>query len=236
MVSQIKRELEARLQRTLALSSVYNVLHWHGWRKLAPDKGHPRSDAAAQTERRKLPGTLAGIDREWAAMGPLTLMFQDEARLGRINDLRRCWAPHRLRPVCQAMLTHEYTCAYAAVDVVTGAMDSLILPYVNTGRMQVFVDEVAARHPGQRIVMVLDGAGWHRGQGLKLPSNLRLLSLPPYAPELNPVEHVWHELREKFFHDPIFDSLEALGSQLERELRDLEAIFLGCVPSFLGRG
>jgi transposase len=151
------------------------------------------------------------------------LMFQDEARFGRINDVRRCWAPHPLRPVCQAMLTHEYTYAYAAVDVITGAMDSLILPYVNTDCMQVFVDEVAARHPGRRIVMALDGAGWHRGQGLKLPVNLRLLSLPPYAPELNPVEHIWDELREKFFHNLVFDSLQALEDQLERGLRALES-------------
>jgi hypothetical protein len=172
---------------------------------------------------KKLPAALAAIDREWAGAGRLMLMFQDEARFGRINDVRRCWAPHRLRPVCQAMLTHEYTYAYAAVDVVTGAMDSLILPYVNTDCMQVFVDEVAARHPERRIVMVLDGAGWHRGQGLKLPANLRLLSLPPYAPELNPVEHVWDELREKFFHNLVFDSLEALENQLECGLRDLES-------------
>lgn len=53
VVPQIKRELEARLQRTLALSSVYNVLHRHGWRKLAPDKRHPQSDAAAQAEWKK---------------------------------------------------------------------------------------------------------------------------------------------------------------------------------------
>jgi hypothetical protein len=43
-------------------------------------------------------------------------MFQDEARFGRINDVRRCWAPKPMRPLCQAMLTHEYTYAYAAVD------------------------------------------------------------------------------------------------------------------------
>jgi transposase len=224
VVPQIKRELEARLERPLALSSVYNVLHRHGWRKLAPDKRHPQSDAAAQAEwKKKLPDTLAEIDREWAGTDRLKLMFQDEARFGRINDVRRCWAPQPLRPVCQAMLTHEYTYAYAAVDVVTGAMDSLILPYVNTDCMQVFVDEVAARHPARRIVMVLDGAGWHRGQGLKLPANLRLLTLPPYAPELNPVEHVWDELREKFFHNLVFDSLEALEDQLERGLRALES-------------
>jgi hypothetical protein len=181
-----------------------------------------RRGGAGRVEK-KLPAALAAIDREWAGAGRLMLMFQDEARFGRINDVRRCWAPHPLRPVCQAMLTHEYTYAYAAVDVVTGAMDSLILPYVNTDCMQVFVDEVAARHPERRIVMVLDGAGWHRGQGLKLPANLRLLSLPPYAPELNPVEHVWDELREKFFHNLVFDSLEALENQLECGLRDLES-------------
>ena len=88
-------------------------------------------------------------------------MFQDEARFGRITDVRRCWAPKPLRPVCQAMLTHEYTYAYAAVDVVSGEVDSLILPHVNTACMQVFLDEVAARHAEQHIVMALDGAGWH---------------------------------------------------------------------------
>ena len=65
-------------------------------------------------------------------------MFQDEARFGRINDVRRCWAPKPVRPLCRAMLTHEYTYAYAAVDVDTGELDSLILPSVNTECMQVF--------------------------------------------------------------------------------------------------
>ena len=149
-------------------------------------------------------------------------MFQDEARFGRINDVRRCWAPKPLRPVCQAMLTHEYTYAYAAVDVASGEMDSLILPHVNTACMQIFLDEVAARHGEQRIVMVLDGAGWHASGDLKVPRNMRLLPLPPYAPELNPVEHVWDELREKHFHNLVFDSLDALEDHLEASLLALE--------------
>lgn len=149
-------------------------------------------------------------------------MFQDEARFGRINDVRRCWAPRPLRPVCQAMLTHEYTYAYAAVDVASGEVDALILPHVNTACMQVFLDDVAARHPAQRIVMVLDGAGWHTGGQLKVPANIGLLPLPPYAPELNPVEHVWDELREKCFHNLVFDSLDALEDHLEASLLALE--------------
>ena len=172
----------------------------------------------------KLPDTLAAIDKDWtgAGAGPLKLMFQDEARFGRISDVRRCWAPYPLRPLCRAMLTHEYTYAYGAVDVVSGEFDSLILPHVNTPCMQLFLDEICRRHPDRRIVMVLDGAGWHASAALKAPANMRLLSLPPYAPELNPVEHIWDELREKHFHNLAFDSMDALENQLEAGLLALE--------------
>jgi transposase len=51
---------------------------------------------------------------------------------------------------------------------------------------------------------------------------MRLLPLPPYAPELNPVEHVWDELREKFFHSKVFNSLHALENQLIVALQHAE--------------
>lgn len=149
-------------------------------------------------------------------------MFQDEARFGRISDTRRCWCPKPFRPVCQAMVTQEYTYAYAAACVVTGALDSLILPHVNGACMQIFLDEVASRHPDHQVVMVLDGAGWHQSGALKLPANLQLLKLPPYSPELNPVEHLWDELREKSFHNRVFDSLDRLEDHLCDALHTLE--------------
>ncbi|RJP95669.1 MAG: hypothetical protein C4518_00880 [Desulfobacteraceae bacterium] len=89
--------------------------------------------------------------------------------------------------------------AYAAVSVVDGVFDTLILPHVNSDCMQIFLDEVSSRHPGDRIVMVLDGAGCHRAGTLMVPENMKLILLPPYAPELNQVEHLWDELREKCF-------------------------------------
>lgn len=101
-------------------------------------------------------------------------------------------------------------------------MDSLILPYVNGDCMQVFLDEISARYPGDRMIMVLDGAGWHRNESLTIPDNIRLLRLPPYSPELNPVEHIWDDLREKAFHNLVFDSLDALEDHLEEALRDME--------------
>ena len=57
---------------------------------------------------------------------------------------------------------------------------------------------------------------------MPIPDNIRLLSLPPYSPELNPVEHLWDELREKHFHNLAFDSLDALENQLVAALHALE--------------
>ena len=70
--------------------------------------------------------------------------------------------------------------------------------------------------------MVIDGAGWHRSGKLKAPANIFLLKLPPCAPELNPIEHVWDELREKSFHNRVFKSLDDLEDHLELALKTLE--------------
>lgn len=149
-------------------------------------------------------------------------MFQDEARFGRIVDLRRCWCPKPLRPVCRAIVSRQYTYAYAAVSIGDGQLDSLMLPHVNSECMQVFVDEIARRHAAERVVLVMDGAGWHRSGDVRWPANVRPMTLPPYSPELNPVEHLWDELREKHFHNRFFDSLGAVEKQLEGALRTLE--------------
>jgi len=69
--------------------STYNLLHRHGWRKPAPDKRNSKTDVAARIEWKKFPETVAEVSRQWEGNGPLRLMFQDEARFGRISDTRR---------------------------------------------------------------------------------------------------------------------------------------------------
>jgi transposase len=170
---------------------------------------------------KKLPDVIAEIGKAWPGEGPIRLMFMDEARFGRISDTRRCWCPKPIRPVYYAMVSQEYTYAYAAASV-DGNMDSLILPHVNGECMQIFLDEVATRHSNDRIIMVVDGAGWHKSGSLMIPNNLRLLSLPPYSPELNPVEHIWDDLREKEFHNKVFDSIDSLEDHLEKALHEME--------------
>jgi transposase len=149
-------------------------------------------------------------------------MFQDEARFGRISDCCYCWCKKPLRPVVKAMLSHQYVYAYAAVSPQDGKLDSLVLPEVNGQWMQVFLTEVAARYPDENIVMVVDGAGWHKSKVLTMPDNLKLIFLPPYSPELNPQEHLWDALREKYFHNKTFDTLDLLEDHLVSALQTME--------------
>jgi len=165
---------------------------------------------------------LAQIEKEWGIRGSVRLMFQDEARFGRISGSKRCWCPEPFRPVCPAIVCQEYTYAYGAVSVPSGQFDSLILPQTDTLCMQIFLDEISSRYPKDRIVMIVDGAGWHKSNSLAIPKNMKLLFLPSYSPNLNPVENIWEELREKGFDNKVFASMDSLENQLVYELKRLE--------------
>ena len=168
---------------------------------------------------KKPPATVEAGQR---AGRPLRLMFQDEARFGRINDPRRCWSPLGVRPQVGVRIVREYTYAFAALSPHDATLDGLVLPEVNALTLSMFLAEVARRHPQDDILMVLDGAGWHRAYDLRIPENIRLLPLPPYSPELNPVEHLWEEIREKWFPNLVSDSLTGVEDRLVEALGALE--------------
>lgn len=149
-------------------------------------------------------------------------MFQDEARFGRMNDPRRCWAPAPLRPLVKVALVREYSYAYAAVTPEDGALDWMVAPKMDRITMQSFLRHVSQKHPDEYIVMVIDGAPSHRAKQLYVPPNMALIRLPPYSPELNPVERLWEELREKEFANRVFNSLGAAMAQAVRGLKRLE--------------
>jgi transposase len=149
-------------------------------------------------------------------------MFEDEARFGRMIEPRRAWTPPGLRPLVATRIEREYGYAYAAVSPHDGALASLVLPEVNAEFMSLFLAEVAGRYRNEFILMVLDGAGWHRANDLVVPANMRLEPLPARSPELNPAEHLWEELREKWLGNRLFTSQEAVERQVTRALAVLE--------------
>jgi transposase len=73
------------------------------------------------------------------------------------------------------------------------------------------------------MFMFLDRASWHNAKALEIPENVALGFLPPYSPELNPQEQVWDELREKFFCNRAFKSLDAVIDNAVKGLQFLES-------------
>jgi putative transposase len=135
-------------------------------------------------------------------------MAQDEGCFGRISRAKRCWAPPGMRPRVPAQVVREYTYVYTAVAPALGQMVSLILPEASTAMMNLFLEQVSQVFSTHFIVMQVDQAGWHRATDLVVPENIRLIPQPAYSPELNPVEHIWDELREKYFHNRNCSSLD----------------------------
>ena len=98
---------------------------------------------------------------------------------------------------------------FGAVCPARGTAAGLVLPFVNTAAMNAHLAEIARTvAPGAHALLILDGAGWHGSNALVVPDNLSLLTLPPYSPDLNPVENVWAYLRANKLAISVFESYD----------------------------
>ena len=116
---------------------------------------------------------------------------KDEARIDQKNSLARVWGQTGSRPVAPKDLGFASAYVFGAVCPSEGKAAALIMPICNTAAMNHHLSEISSQVAADaHAVVILDRAGWHRSQGLVVPGNITLLELPPYSPELNPVERV----------------------------------------------
>jgi len=151
------------------------------------------------------------------------LMFWDEAGFGRINKPKYCWCRKGIRPSVPCHHIREYRYAYGAVEPLIGDSCFLIMPYCNTVCMNLFLEQLSASYPDDYIVLICDGAAWHKSGTLKVFRNIELMFIPPYTPEMNPVEQIWKELRARGFHNEIFQTLGKVVDRLCDTICNLSA-------------
>jgi len=149
----------------------------------------------------------------------LRVMFQDEARFGRINDPKRCWCRPGVRPEVGKQIVREYIYAYGAFSPNDGAADFLVLPYMDAENMNIFLLELSTRYLNEFILLICDKAPCHRSGELVIPDNIKLLYLPAYCPQLNPSENMWEEIREKFFTNLVFNSIDSVVNKVVEAMR-----------------
>ncbi|CJY07513.1 transposase [Streptococcus pneumoniae] len=114
-------------------------------------------------------------------------MYQDEAGFGRISKLGSCWAPIGVGPHIHSHYIREFRYCYGAVDAHTGASVFLIAGGCNTEWMNVFLEELSQAYPDDYFLLVMDNAIWHKSSTLKIPTNIGFAFIPPYTPEMNPL-------------------------------------------------
>ena len=143
----------------------------------------------------------------------------DEARFGQQGTLTRVWARKGSRPAAIKQTKYDWIYLYAAVEPATGESTALLAPYVNTGTMNAFLEmlsrDCASRGPDDIALVIMDQAGWHVSNDLEVPANIRILLLPPYSPELNPIENLWHYMKSHYTSNRTYDDydhlLDAIG-------------------------
>jgi hypothetical protein len=163
----------------------------------------------------------------------VTLWFQDEARFGQKGRVCHRWFTRGQRPT--GLCDQRYTWAhlFAAVQPATGASFALVLPELSTEAMQMFLDMFAATLMlDEHAALVIDQAGWHTAGALRIPNNISLIYLPPYSPQLNPVERVWLYLRERHLSHRLLDGYEAIVDALCSAWRQLDPERLSSLTTY----
>jgi transposase len=141
----------------------------------------------------------------------IRVFFMDEARFGQQGTTTRVWAKTGSRPTVVKQTRYEWVYMYAAVEPKSGASVALQAPHVNTGTMNVFLKMLSDElEPHDHAVLIMDQAGWHKAKELAVPENITVLYLPPYAPELNPVERLWAYLRSHHLSNRAYDGYDHL--------------------------
>ena len=144
-----------------------------------------------------------------AARGkPIELWWQDEARVGQQGSLTYIWSERGSRPPAPRDQRYDWAYIFGAVCPARGVGAALVLPYANIAAMNLHLAEISSQVKlGAHALLQLDGAGWHQlGARLVVPANISLLHLPPYSPELNPVENIWQFLRQNYLSNRVYDT------------------------------
>ena len=156
---------------------------------------------------KKIKENVEAVIPKEISLSDVDIWFQDEARIGQQGSITRMWAPKGTRPrvIRQQQFINAYI--FGAVCPSKGYAEAFVSPYANTQAMLVHLEQIVKRIPeGRHAVLILDGASWHTTKEINKFENLSLLPLPPYSPELNPVEQVWqwlrdHHLANRYFKD-----------------------------------
>jgi transposase len=201
-----------------SMTSIYYWLGKLGGALKVPRPVHIKKDAAAADDfKAHLYEKLLNLDLP--ADRRVRVWIQDEARFGLHSVRRRCWGLRGIRVVKPVQQKYEWGYLYGALEVVHGGAQFCLLPSVNLGLTHGFLEQIADSDEDAVHVVMWDQAGFHHAPGdPRIPERIHLLPLPPYSPELSPIEKLWDVVKDNIANR-VFTSLDEIEEAITIALR-----------------
>lgn len=238
--TDVRRLLEDEFGVTMGRQAVSDLLHRLGYSDLMPRPHHEDANPEVREFFEEI--VVEQIDAIVADHPAEQVRgdFQDEARFGTQGTITRVWARKGSRPRAVRQNGREWLYVLMAVCAATGAASAPIMPGLNTAVVNLLREQLSRElAAGVHAVLIWDGAGFHTGKGLVVPGNVSLIRLPPYSPELNPVENPWHYLRSHHWSNREYEGDEGLQEEAIRSVRavcqDVERLKTVCNADYINR-
>ncbi|WP_228062397.1 MULTISPECIES: IS630 family transposase [unclassified Streptococcus] len=224
-IDSLYEAYQEQIGRKTTKDGFYRLLKRNGWRKVSPRPEHPK-----KADPKTILGSKNKIfiqkksSKRFLDKTPYTktrLMYQDEAGFGRISKLGSCWSPSGHRPTVSSHHIREFRYCYGAVDAHSGESFFIIAGGCNSAWMNEFLCQLSEAYPNDYLILVMDNAIWHKSQTLEIPENIEFTFIPPYTPEMNPIEQVWAEIRKRGFKNRTFQTLESVIDKLQEVIQAL---------------
>ena len=161
----------------------------------------------------------------------MRIFCQDESRVGLLPVPRRRITVSGIKPVGPVQYQFENFYVYGAVEPTTGASFFLELPQLNAANFQIFLNEFAQHYQETLNIVLMDNGSCHKAKSLVLPDNVVCLFLPPYSPELNPIERLWRDLKDRLAW-VLFTQLEELERYVETIIRQYAKAAIRSLTSY----
>ena len=210
-----------------SLSGVYDLLQRLNFSRIKPRPQHEKNnpELMAQWLRETLPAKVAVV-KEAQPAKQIEFWFQDEMRYGNKTRIAALWQLSGSSPVTRKQNGFLNRYIYGAVNPQTGQHVGLVFSECSAAAMNIHLSLVSqALDDKSHAIMIMDQAPWHSNAKTELvvPHNITILDLPPYSPELNPVERLWLWLKENHLSNRIIkkgEDMMELGCQIWNRLNE----------------
>jgi transposase len=161
----------------------------------------------------------------------IRVFSQDESRFGLLPLRRRRITARGIKPIGKIQHQFESFYLYGAVEPTTGESFFLELPWLNTENFQVFLNEFSSTYKETLNIVILDNGRFHKARALRIPNNIVFVFLPPYSPELNPIERFWQDIKDDLAWE-LFPDIEQQQDYVAKLLNTYDAERIRSLTSY----